>query len=561
MDIKEFDIKYIQDFSLFYYLLKSKFGKNIESDSIKKQNKVKNWMLKNCISEQEYPEYIINYLNNISAKEFILFFKSCDEYINLNGDALTQQINKTCNELPESVKNSFFHLFDREFYVSNDFKLSGDILTISVISTAAYEEKLVLSGAKFSTDKKFDTCYFLENCSITEENGIYKLTGEAGLFDDENEFEMSITFTSAKTEIVSLNPTNSYLDSTPWEQLLHISLCILDKEDFENSLNNSELELLPLLKEIKYLLFTYVEKNQSCSVFKTLVAKHKFFELLSLIEKIESKNISDKRRTFLSQQLTNKLNLIKYKPLWQEIYDLISDSQKDYPFEIATKNSKETITKFKNKVTNIMQEYGYNGVYPDYYKKSAIKGIHLFESYNTSYTVLNEKNAVHHIRCKEFINENHIDVSFIYGTEFLKSNQEMTDIITCRFNCKGKKHASYLRFRDYFEDDPKTPLEDKIKIVTKKAEFKKLNKEEKAKTFGVFGSLSDKLVLFLITFILSGFLFASLFIPAMMAFCAFMLWLDGMPVIISDIPWLIFYFAAWAGFGIPMGIVTVFSKK
>ncbi len=560
MDIKDFDIKYIQEFSLFYYLLKSKFGINIESDNIKKQNKIKNWMFENCILGQEYPESITTYLNNLSAEEFILFFKSCDEYISLNGDALQQQINKTCKKLPEAVKNTFFHLFDRKFYVSNDFKLSNEILEISVNSTSSYEEKLILYNAKYSTDREFDTFGFYENCSLTKEDGIYKLTGEAALFDEE-EFELSVIFTSAKTEIVSLNPTNSYLDSTPWEQLLRISHCILDKEDFKDSLNNLELELLPLLKEIKYLFFTYDEKIQSTSIFKTLVEKHKFYELLPLIEKIESKNISDKRRTLLSQQLTNKLNLIKYKPLWQEIFDLIGESQKYYPFEITTKKSKGTITKFKNKVTNIMQEYGYDGVYPDYYKKSTKKGIHLFEAYNLSYTTAFEKNAVHHIHCEEFINDNTINLSFIYGTEFLKSNQEMTDINTCRFNCKGKKYASYLRFNDYFEDGPKTPLEDKIKIVTKKAEFKKLNKEEKSKTFNVFGSLFDKFTLFLITFIFSGFFFASLFIPAMMAFCALMLWIDGMPVIISDIPWLIFYFAAWAGFGIPMGIITVFLKN
>jgi hypothetical protein len=208
-----------------------------------------------------------------------------------------------------------------------------------------------------------------------------------------------------------------------------------------------------------------------------------------------------------------------------------------------------------------MQEYGYSGVYPDYYKKSAIKGIHLFEAYNLSYTIAFEKNAVHHIHCEEFINEKGIDLSFICGTEFLKRGATMSDINSCRFNNKGKKYASYLRFSDYFEDGPKTPLEDKIKIATKKTEFKKLNKEEKSQTFNVLGSLSDKFALFLITFIFSGFFFASLFIPAMMAFCAFMLWIEGEPVIISDIPWLIMYFATWAAFGLPMGLITVFSKK
>jgi hypothetical protein len=559
MDIKDLDIKFIEEFSFYYNFAKSKFGKKIKTDNIKTQNKIRKWIYKNFIVTEDYPENIMQQLNALSDNEFISFFESCDEYISLNGDALTQQINKTCVGLPESVKKSFFNLFDREFYVNNDFKLLDDNLEITVNSTAAYEEKLILSGAKYSIDKEFDTFCFFENASLTKENDTYKLTGEAGLFD-QDEFELSVTFTSAKTEIISLNPTNSYLDNTPWEQLLHISLCILDKQDFENSLNNLELELLPLLNEIKHLSFFYDNTTPSASVFKSLLTKHKFYELLPLIEKIESNNISDKRRTFLSQQLTNKLNLIKYKPLWQEIFDLISESQKDYPFKITTKKSKGSITKFKNKVTNLMQEYGYSGVYPDFYKKSAVKGIHLFESYNMSYTIASEKNAVHHIHCEEFISEKGIDLSFIYGTEFLKSNQQKTDINTCRFNCKGKKYALELRFSDCFEDY-KIPLEDKIKIVTKKAEFKKINKEEKSQILNLNGTLTDKFALFLLTFIFSGFFFASLFIPAMMAFCAFMLWIDGMPVIISDIPWLIMYFATWVAFGLPMGLITVFSKK
>jgi hypothetical protein len=560
MDIKDLNIEYINNFCFIYNGAKRKFGKNIETDNLKKQIKIKNWMLKAFILDQDYPESITNYLKNLDAKEFIAFFESCDEYISLNGDVWTQQITKTCEELPESVKNAFFHLFDHEFYVKDDFKLTDDVLKISVVSTASYEENLILSGAKFSNDSKFDTFCFFENASLTKEDGIYKLTGEAALFDDE-EFPLSVTFTSAKTEFISLNPTNSYFECTPWEQLLHVSLCILDKEDFENSFNELEIDLLPLLKEIKLLLFDWDKSELSTPIFEAFVKKYKFFELLPLIEKTKIKNLSDKRRNFITQQLLNKLNLIKYKPLWQEIFDLISESQKDYPFEIAIKKSKGTITKFKNKVTNLMQEYGFDGVYPDFYKKSAVKGAHLFESYNMSYTALNEKNAVHHIRCEEFINENSIDLSFMYGTEFLKSNQEMTDINACRFNCKGKKYASRIRFDDYFDTDKKIELEEKVKIVTKKAEFKKLTKEEKSKTFNLNYSLSDKFALFLITFIFSGFFFASLFIPAMMAFSAFMSWIEGEPVIISDIPWLILYFATWVLFGLPMGIVTVFSKK
>lgn len=558
MDIKDIDIKYINDFCLFYNGAKFRFGENIKNENVRKQRNFRNWINKYCISPEDYPASIINQLNVLSDNEFILFFESCDEYISLNGDALTQQIAKTCEEFPEQIKKAFFDLFDREYYVNNDFEIVDDILKIAINSTASYEEKLILSGAKYSVDKKFDTFCFFDTASLTREDDIYKLTGEAASFD-QDEFELSVTFTSAKSEIISFNPTNSYLTDTPWEQLIYISLSILDKESFENSLNELEIKLLPLLKEIKALLF-FEESEISAPVFESLIKKHGFCELLPLIEKIKTKKTSDKRKTFLTQQLINKLNQIKYKPLWQEIFDLISDSQKDYPFEITTKKAKGTITKFKNKVNDLMQEYGYNGAYPNYYKNSAIKGIHLFESYNLSYTVICEKNAIHHIHCEEFINHKSIDISFTYGTEFLKSNQEKTDINTCRFNAKGKKYASNLKFTDLFED-AKIPLEEKIKIVTQKAGFKKLSKDEKQKILDLSGSFADKFTLFLIIAIFSGFLFASLFIPAMMAFSAFMLWIDGMPVIISDIPWLIIYFQTWVVFGLPTGLITVFLKK
>ena len=94
MDIKDFDIKYIQEFSIFYHLVKSKFGKIVESDNIKRQNKIKKWMFKKCISE-EYPKNIVDSLNTLNAKEFITFFKSCDEYIRLYRQIL--QKNKLSN--------------------------------------------------------------------------------------------------------------------------------------------------------------------------------------------------------------------------------------------------------------------------------------------------------------------------------------------------------------------------------------------------------------------------------------------------------------------------------
>lgn len=481
---------------------------------------------------------------------------------NSDSPDLKEQISKTCEGFSESVKSALFHIFDQEHYIDNDFKWSGNVLEILVDSSNSFEEKLILSDAKYAVDKEFDSIsFFLEDFSFVRENDRYKLTGEAFSYAEDVYFDMSITFASANCDIQVFNPTNLFMDLAPWDQLSAISNSIITKEIFDNLLNTAELELLPLLKEIQYLQVLYSDESKSLPNFKAYITKHNFLELLPLIERIESSNISRKRRTSLIYKLINKLNLIKYKPLWQELYDLICSTQKDYPTYIAIKKPKCTITRLRNKTTKIMQEYGYSGTYPDFYKKSALKGIHLFESYNLSYTVAFANNVVHHIHCDENLDDQNIALTFLYGTEFLKRGENVSDINSCRFNCKGKKFTSSVMFKADFESNQKLSLEERIEIITKKAEFKKLSQKEQSKIFNTYASFSAKFMLFLVTFIFSGFIFASLFIPVMMAFAAFMLWIDGMPVIISDIPWTALYFETWALFGAPMGIITASLKK
>ena len=47
MDIKDLDIKFIEEFSFYYNFAKSKFGKKIKTDNIKTQNKILKWIYKN----------------------------------------------------------------------------------------------------------------------------------------------------------------------------------------------------------------------------------------------------------------------------------------------------------------------------------------------------------------------------------------------------------------------------------------------------------------------------------------------------------------------------------
>jgi len=562
MNIKNLDISVIEELSYIYSFAEIKFNKKMETKNIKIQNKIRKWIYKNHIIDSDFSEDVLNQLKNLSYDEFISFLKSCYDYIDINGNILTQQINETCKDFPDSVKKAFINLFDHEYYVNDDFRYFDNTLEITVYSSVSYEQKLILFDAKFSVDKKYDSFCFIENCSLIKENDIYKLTGEASNDVEEEYFDLSITFTSAKTEIEFFNPINSFIEETPWDQLITLSILITAKEDFENSFNDSEIKIMSLLNEIKNLSFIFNDKVESFIELKALLSKHKYFKLLPLIEKIESKEITQKRRANLSLKLIRKLNLLKYKNLWQEIYDLISDSQKKYSTYIHAKKPKVTITKLKNKVNSIMQEHGYIGEFPEYYKHSALKGIHFIESYYNIYTVMSEKNVNHYIYCKENIDsENRIYLTFTYGSEFLKRRESMSDINSCRFDCKGRKYISSIQFNGDFEDSKRVSLEEKIKIVTKKAEFKKLNKEEKSKIFNIFGSFFDKFKLFIFTFVFFGFLFATGYILCMMAVDALWSWIDGVPMTFNVSYWIIMYFILWILSGIPMAIVTLLSKK
>ena len=562
MNIENLDIKIIEKLSFAYDLAAFEFGNIIETKNIKKQNKIKNWLFKKVFNNQEFSKDIVNQLNNMQNNELFNLLESCSKHIKSVNYACSQETNIVLNNFSSTVKHAFSQIFDVGAYCYDDFKCEENSIEITVDSSASYEVKLILLNTKISTDEAIDTLLFYES-ALTKENDIYKLTAEACLKNEIEDMEITISFTSAKTEIKYFNPINLSVSSSPWEQLIDISASILEKEKFENSLNALEQELLPLLKEIEYLSpFYYNTTVNSCSNFKALILKHNFCKLLPLVEKIESSKTSEKQKTKLSQKLINKLNLIKHKPLWQEIYDLISESQKRYDLFVAYQKPKSTLTKLKNKTNKIMQEYGYSGEYPDYYKKSALKGIHLLDSYDISYTVAFHKNTVHHIHCEENLDvKSNLCLNFLYGNEFLKKNDTMSDINSCRFNCNGKKHASYVIFNANFDETSNTPLEERISIVTKKAEFKRLNKYEKSKVFNNLNSFSDKFILFVIMSLLFGFFFASLFIPAMMAFTALMLWLDGMPIILNDIPWLAMYFGTFVFSGVSMGIITVITKS
>lgn len=561
MDIENLDSELVEGLGGIYLYASFHYEKYIENPSAKIYKKIRKAANnKDYFNLQPLSDDMAEYLNGLCDEEFFVLCKSCSEYISTHGTAEEQRIKKLCENLSKDVAQAVLSLFDEEFFSECDVKRSNGVCEFTVNSSAAYESKLILLNAQYSTDKKFEMLYF--DGKFENENGVYKLICQADSGEN-GEFELAISFTDARVETKFFNPTNAFTTENPWNQLSIIARSIFLKKEYENSFNRQEREILPLLGELKNLSWFFDEESYSFANFKGLISKHQFTELLPLIEKIEFHGVDAKRRSSLTVRLINKLNLIKYRPLWDEIYTLICESQRDYPMYIQEKAPKAELDKIKNEVNGFMKNHGYLGEYPDFYKNGAVNGVKMIESYGVSYTVAFEKNAVHYVRCLEerISSTNGISVEFLCATEFLKRNESATDITSCRFNCNGRKYAKHIFFHDDYYADKSTPIKERLNIAVKCAELKKLNKSERKKTFHISYTLRDKLIIFLLFSLFAGFVFSSLFTPAMMGFAALMLWIDGMPVVISDIPWLIIYFAVWIGFGVPTGLLSIISKR
>ena len=101
-----------------------------------------------------------------------------------------------------------------------------------------------------------------------------------------------------------------------------------------------------------------------------------------------------------------------------------------------------------------------------------------------------------------------------------------------------------------------------VKIAVKKAELRKLTKEE-WKQYDVFSP--SAFGLFLLAFIVMGGMFAILMTLAMVVLSVLVTVLFGqagaIPEMMKEMPWQFLFGIAWIGFGGAMGIITVLTRR
>lgn len=558
MDVTKLDLNYIELFALAYSIAEQVFGIEPIQAPLKKQKKIRKWINRTYIDHDDLPEKVLSFIDNSkSDTEFIEFMAECAKYINERGTWKEQLLQKATTNFPEDVKTAFAHLFGTMGYCDT-IRQQEDRIILTIDETDAYKRSLILHTSTENHIDKFDLLNFSEAQILNEGHG-YKLICIAENFENETSMPIGIFFDYATTEIEVFRADRKEFDDNPWETLSFLASNILEKSDLGGEyLNQKEQGLIALLKEVRALSVwasLYNDEIPDFAILKQYIQRHNLIHLLPLIDKVTALPKEKMSRAIALARLTAKLNEAVCEPLWRELYELLIDTQEGYADKTGACNKKK-LNEIRLRIEEKFHNLGYEGEYPTFRKKSAIKGIRLEESYNQTYFVGAEKNVEHIVQCVEFMNCDSLNIQFICGTAFLKKDETITDIYSCCFNKKGRRLFKKINCA---ADDTEL-LDQFATIAAKRAECAKLSKKEKE----LLGKDSFSWNYFISMFVFTGGLFAVFMTAAaFLILClvdAILFGFSDIPNMISQMPWWFFFLIGFVGFGGAMAIVDAKAK-
>lgn len=366
------DINYIELFALAYSVAEAFFKVDPIQASARKQRKIRKWVYKNYVEDEELPQKVLRYLDTLKDdRAFIAFLKDCADYIEENGTWKQQLYERAAVDFSEPVRKAFEYLFFETGYCEY-FETKENQILLTVDDNDSHKRTLILHNPDECTLSSYEYLEFSEGQLLKLETG-YKLVC-AG-YDSEQDRTILITFffEYATCEIQLFKADDDGREK-PWEKLEIIANCILGKSHLgEEYLNQQEKELLPLLKEIGALSIwaPIPEEEVDFHVLKQYIKKHQLNRLLPKLEKLATK-ISNKEKPMVYwNQINAKLNDSRCEALWRELYALITASQKCYE-EKTISNSAE-LQNIRMQIEQRFHEQGYTGSYPTFRKKGAMK--------------------------------------------------------------------------------------------------------------------------------------------------------------------------------------------
>lgn len=441
-------------------------------------------------------------------------------------------------------------LFNDPFYYG-DMERSGENgvdLVLEIPGCKSYRRQLTLCNASGLPEGDYVPLCF-EDGELLRDGKDYILTGQTPPEVEDEQTPFAIRFSDAKAVSRVYRAGLSAAYDRAWDVLWDAAEQILYRADAEGPLNEKERALLPLLREIYQLKpWAFGKLTGRFPLLKERAARFGYQGLVRCIEKLEA-GFFGKWKQLRFNQLTLTINRLKYEPLWRELFEQITASQAEYPSCTEAECSPKLLKRVRDTVERLLHSYGYSGTYPDFYKREPLRGIHhtVPTPYFQDYIVGMHKNTVYRIHCQESYCGG-LRLTLLSGTELLRRGEEMGDIYSCMFNANGRRLLRETAWVTPPDDAASlSKLERQLRIAVKRAELKKLDKDEQDRPAPNLPGSSKKVLWTLLW--LSGLWTAVwfvLFMPlASLGFALMTGDIRNFTEIISDPLWLPLFPGAW----------------
>lgn len=424
---------------------------------------------------------------------------------------------------------------------------------------------VTLKNAVIDTEINCENSVCYEELSLSKKGNGYILQGKALKFnyDSDEDIELIIEFDDLKIDVKTLKThfDLSFVEN-PWENLTYFASCIYEKVITPYLIENSkEKELEPLLKELNYLnvYINDFQKGIRLDKLKDFLPKSKKIEnLFNKIENCKNENQYFKRAKKLLNALWDK----KYENSFRQILTLLEQSQLEYKErEIKTPKGLEDEHK---RIDNVLKDSGYSGEYPYYKKQAKITGLHFKKSQDEIYLAGNKKANIS-VRCVDDILDDQGNIRFCICTLFDENISYSVDEYSCVFAQKGKAFFADEIITYEINGDEKINFLQDNKIITdivcKRAEFKKLTKEERE--YSLNAKTKYSIIASFLTCLVLGVLFGVIMTICFVAVEFLATLFTGMinefiPLLIST-PWWIVFLFCWLTFSTVTGIIVLIA--
>ena len=382
-----------------------------------------------------------------------------------------------------------------------------------------------------------------------------------------------------ETQLIDYTSINTGSNS-PWQAISDALTALEDKKDVLGMefLNEKEKRLLPLCK------FSPIHHSDTSGETE---ADELFLELARRVGNDDvaalTLRYAHADRVRKKKKADNALRKALSKPSSEALARMIMAELKEasacYPTEAELDVVPESLELARYTVAGMLCAAGYEGEYPHFRRMSSLKGFRLLDMQGQPMIVGNEKHMASMIDCSEMcINHETPGFHLAVSTVFLKKRElhlyYALDGYSGFFQNNRRRCRTIFPFPfwDYQDIGEATyDLEQAVTVAIKTAECGKLTKEERRAHISVTSG-NTGILYYGTMFLALGALFGLLMCLGMFLVClvvgtpfaffsADTTFAEFVRFLAVGLPWLPLFLFSAMGFGLPMTIITAFSKK